>query len=139
MRVCTCFTCTGFDSDDDDDLFDDDLGGGAWFDEEDSVDNTFTKESAMGYGKKFNVGDSFTTGNSTVNQLPEGAVLQVVGKGEVEIIDLPVSVPQPGDRISSEYGPATVVRPSSRLPVSLNENEVLYVADKQPVVRRQQF
>lgn len=80
----------------------------------------------------------FSTGNSTVAKLAVGSILEVVGKGQLEVIEEVVERPEPGDRIDTKYGPATVVGVSSRLQVSGwdDENEVLYVADDQPVVRR---
>lgn len=100
----------------------------------------YNKESAMGYGKSsYGVGFQFVTGNAVVKSLEPGTILEVVGSGQLEVVESPFSLPQPGDRIETKYGMATVVRNSSRIPVSLNENEVLYVADGTNVVRRQQF
>ncbi len=82
------------------------------------------------------VGTQFSTGNSTVKTLKVGTVLEVVGPGRLEIIEVGSSIPSPGDRIDTKYGPATVVRQSTRLEFDLDENEVLYVADSDPVVRR---
>jgi hypothetical protein len=83
-----------------------------------------------------NVGQEFSTGNSTVRSLPIGAVLEVVGPGRLAIADLPVKEYAAGDRILTKYGPSTVVRMTSRLnnPVEDGAN-VLYIADGTNVVR----
>lgn len=84
-------------------------------------------------------GDTFTTGNSVVADLPVGTVLTVVGDGELEITEVPAPEPVDvfaGSRILTHHGAATVVRQSSRLDFELNEDEILYVADSDPVVRR---
>jgi hypothetical protein len=80
------------------------------------------------------VGQVFSTGNAVVRTLKAGTILEVVGNGQLEIVDVPT--PQPGDRIETKYGTATVVRRSDRIPAFEDEGEILYVADSDPVVRR---
>jgi hypothetical protein len=83
------------------------------------------------------MGRTFETGNSVVATLPEGTVLEVVGPGLLEVTSqLTAADYKPGDRIVTKYGDATVVRQSSRLDFELSEDEILYVADEDPVVRR---
>jgi len=92
------------------------------------------KASNVGEKKMAQVGTQFTTGNSVVKSLKVGTVLEVVAPSTLEVVS--VAIPSPGDRIDTKYGPATVVRKSDRLEFELDENEVLYVADSDPVVRR---
>lgn len=82
------------------------------------------------------VGTVFSTGNSTVKQLPVGTMLMVSGPGQLEVVDVPAELGE-GDRFESKYGPATIVRLSSRLDdADLEDGEVLYIADGTTVVRR---
>lgn len=99
------------------------------------------------------VGEVFSTGNEVINRLPIGATFVRVGtdfdgNAEVEVlaedddIESVTAEYEPGDRISTKYGLATVVGVSSRLSVTkpggaeLGDEYVLYVADSDPVVRR---
>lgn len=101
-------------------------------------DNSSRKDSSM-------VGSQFSTGNSTVRSLPYGAILRVVGYGQVEIVDVPkvkltVEDFSEGDRVVTSHGPATVVRLSVRfrgLEGFDPSTQILYVADEDSVVRRQ--
>ena len=87
---------------------------------------------------QFNVGYEFSTGNSVVNQLPEGTLLEVVAPGRVQVADLPAKALFVGDRFDSKYGPATVVELSSRFADTplVDDDEVLYIADGTTKVRR---
>lgn len=88
-------------------------------------------------------GFQFSTGNSTINNLPVGSVLEVVGPGQVEVVEVAKKpAPQPGDRINTKYGKATVVGLSSRfgdLEGFDPETQVLYIADGSHKVRRFTF
>lgn len=84
---------------------------------------------------KYNGPSSFKTGNATVATLPEGTQLVVSGPGELEIVEIPVDSFEAGDRVNTKYGPSTVVRMTSRLVDPVNEGQILYVADLDPVVR----
>jgi len=86
------------------------------------------------------VGQVFSAGNTVINSLRAGSKLTVVSPGQVRI-DFIASEPwspKPGDRINTKYGPATVVRMTSRdglkdeIP---QDGEVLYIADTTVVVR----
>jgi hypothetical protein len=84
------------------------------------------------------MGKTFSTGNSTVATLPVGTILEVSGKGQLTVVEAPA--PEPGDRILSKYGPATVVRITNR--DGLDEtfanaagDVVVYIADGTTVVR----
>lgn len=100
-----------------------------------------TKENRMSK----QIGDVITTGNYDVRQLPVGTVLEVIGKGELEVIDLPKPAHKPedfaeGDQVMTKHGPATIVRLSVRLKGLEGfdpATQVLYVADADCVVRRQ--
>lgn len=85
------------------------------------------------------VGQQFSTGNATVRNLKAGTILEVVGPGQLEIVELPEVVFNTGDRIYTKHGASTVVRLSSRFG-SLDgfnpETQVLYVADGSAAVRR---
>ena len=82
------------------------------------------------------VGYTFTTGNSVVKTLPEGTILEVSGAGKLTVSELPQGNFEAGDRINTKYGPATVLRLTSRLSqAQIGEDQVLYVADNDPVAR----
>lgn len=100
-----------------------------------------------------NVGQVFKTQNATVQTLPVGTLLEVVGQGQlrVGVASLPKGGngldngqdndlneafdPQPGDRIfiptKNRYG--TVVRAGSN--VDSGGHDFLYISDDEPVVR----
>jgi hypothetical protein len=93
----------------------------------------------------YNTGKRFSTGNAVVNSLPAGTVLEVVKAGNsysqatLEISEMPSVEFGPGDRIRTKHGLGTVVRPSSNFSGIGGFNpstQLLYVADKDPVVRR---
>lgn len=95
-----------------------------------------------------NVGSQFSTGNSTVNQLPVGATLRVSAQGELEIVSVPAPAPsilEAGDYFeSAKHGGATVVRLTSRLNDLLaiargDRKGVIFVADDDDNVVRSQF
>jgi len=80
----------------------------------------------------------FKTGNSVINNLPVGSVLTVVGQGQLQVNSLGSTEVFPGDRINTKYGPATVVKPSSRFSYIDGfdpDDQVLYIADNTTVVR----
>lgn len=85
------------------------------------------------------VGSTFVTGNSTVATLPVGTTLKVVGPGQVEIVSVPeITSLADGQRIQSKYGPATVVRLTSRVAapsISGQGGIAFYIADDTTVVR----
>lgn len=88
----------------------------------------------------YNVGYSFSTGNAVIRTLKPGTKLVVTGPGTVQIEGKSVADLEPGDRINTKHGPATVVRFTDRFNVEGEivdalENGVLYVADADPVVR----
>lgn len=79
-----------------------------------------------------NVNQIFSTGNSTINGLPVGSTLAVVGKGQVQVTSVPAKKFVAGDRIVTKYGNSTVVAASSRFGYIDGfdpETQVLYVAD----------
>lgn len=87
-----------------------------------------------------NVGTQFSTGNSTVAQLPEGSLLRVVGPGQVVVEEVPFVTPAPGTRFNSKYGPATVVALTSQVEkfddvVNGDREGYLYIADGTSTVR----
>ncbi len=82
------------------------------------------------------MGKQFTTGNSTVAGLKVGTELVVVAPGTLEVVG--GGAPAPGDRISTKYGEATVLAPSSRIGDIEGfdpETQVLYLADGTSKVR----
>ena len=88
------------------------------------------------------VGQVVSTGNSVINGLPVGAILEVTGKGQFTVREVPVVALNKGDRVNTKYGPGTVVGLTSRLddvdlsPVEGNYNEpVWYIADNTNMVR----
>jgi hypothetical protein len=86
----------------------------------------------------YEVGYTFKTGNSVVRTLREGTLLEVAGPSTLEIVDLGVADPKPGDRFVSKYGPATVVGLTSRAGGvgGFNpDSQVLYIADGTVKVR----
>lgn len=83
-------------------------------------------------------GQTFSTGNSTVAELPVGSKLEVTGKGQVRVVEVAKKQLKPGDRISTKYGPATVVDVSSRFGTLEGfdpDTQVLYIADGTNKVR----
>ena len=86
-----------------------------------------------------NVGAAFLTQNSVVAELPIGTVLKKTKPGTLMVVELPAKEFKVGDRIQSKYGPATVVRLSSRFEAALEDfnadEQILYVADGTTVVR----
>lgn len=78
-------------------------------------------------------GKQFNTSNSTINQLPAGSTLKVTGKGQVQVVSVPTPTFKAGDRVTSKYGPATVVDITSHLKGEVNalvpSGTVFYVAD----------
>jgi hypothetical protein len=90
------------------------------------------------------VGYTFTTGNSTVAELPVGSVLRVSGDGELEIVEVAEveETHEPGDFFESKYGAATVVKMTSQFGkvrdiVSGAKAGFLYIADDTNIVRGQ--
>ena len=89
--------------------------------------------------KETTMGQHIYTSNADVNSLPDGSVLEVVGKGELRVVSVPVPKFQEGDRVYTKHGPSTVVRLSSRFSELVpfdNDTEVLYVSDDADVVRK---
>lgn len=85
-----------------------------------------------------NVNSIFSTGNSTVNGLPVGSTLAVVGQGQLLVTSVPAKQFNAGDRIKTKYGYSTVVAASSRFGYIDGfdpETQVLYVADGSYKVR----
>ena len=87
---------------------------------------------------------STVTGNTLVNSLPVGTLLEITAKGELTMVALDepsVSDFSAGDRVYSKYGPATVVELSSRFAgvgfdgVFNSDSQVLYVSDDSNKVR----
>lgn len=91
---------------------------------------------------KVSVGSRFHTGNSTVAQLPVDALLAVIGKGQLEVVELPAVEIKAGTRFQSKYGPATVVDFTSTkgfaavVEDASDDDEVFYIADGTTRVRR---
>lgn len=90
------------------------------------------------------VGTAFTTGNSTVAQLPVGSILEVSADGELTVVEVPEveETHNPGDEFESKYGPAVVVKMTSQFAkvkaiVEGAAEGFLYVADGTNVVRGQ--
>lgn len=87
------------------------------------------------------VGQVFSTGNTVVRGLQVGSVLEVVGQGQLKVVEVPFVPLQAGDRIKSKYGFGTVVRVTSTRGADgviedlLDEGDVVYVADGTSVVR----
>lgn len=93
------------------------------------------------------VGQQFSTSNSEVSSSPIGTQFVKSGEGKLQVTFIPVVIKPltvndfPADtRIQSKYGPATVVRLTSRSTVKSLANfnpqtQVLYVADADAVVR----
>lgn len=85
------------------------------------------------------LGTVFSTGNEVVNTLPVGSVLEVVGQGELQVVDVPEVALQEGDRIrdgKGRYG--TVLRMTTkgrRNDQFPDEGEVLYISDGTFIVR----
>lgn len=89
------------------------------------------------------VGTVFTTGNSTVSQLPEGTILTVVGPGKVQVGSVAVAAkaaPAVAAKVSFNVGDdiivlnknnrlGYIVRAGHNCGISVPENSVLYVSD----------
>ena len=78
------------------------------------------------------INEVFSTGNSVVAGLPVGTLIEVVGQGQLQVVELPVKEFVAGDRIVTKYGNSTVVDASSRFSYIDGfdpETQVLYVAD----------
>lgn len=120
----------------DDGLFDGDYGVNA---APTVTGNSAGTGSGLSGEDKAMVGTRFTTGNEVVRQLPVGSILEVIGERRLEVVEVPAKQLEIGDRFTSKYGPATVVRLSSRIEGEppLGEGEVFYIADGTTVVRRQ--
>lgn len=88
------------------------------------------------------LGTIFKTGNSTVATLPIGAVLEVVDKGQLQVIDLPVVEVKAGTKFQSKWGAAVVVDFTStggfndHVAEVQDEDEVFYIAEGTSRVRR---
>lgn len=88
------------------------------------------------------LGNTFSTGNATVATLPVGALLEVVGKGQLQVVDLPAVDIAPGTKFKSKYGPAVVVDFTStgqfddHVSVVQRDDEVFYIAEGTSRVRR---
>lgn len=87
------------------------------------------------------VGESTTTGNKLVAELPIGAVLEVTAQGELTVIDVP-EPPAPefnvGDLVDHlKYGTGQVSRMSIRLsnPGGFNSGSQVLVAFDDGVIR----
>lgn len=91
------------------------------------------------------LGKEFSTRNSTVATLPVGALLEVVGAGRLQVVDLPepeaVDI-APGTKFQSKYGPAVVVDFTSTGDLAghvdevASDDEVFYIAEGTSRVRR---
>ncbi len=85
------------------------------------------------------VGQIVNTGNTVINSLPAGAVLEVTGKGQFKVVSVPAVQFNKGDRINTKYGPGTVVGLTSRIEnIDLEldyADPVWYVADGTNMVR----
>lgn len=85
-----------------------------------------------------NVNQIFSTGNSTINGLPVGSTLAVVGQGQLQVTSVPAKQFKAGDVIYTKYGRSIVVAASSRFGEIEGfdpETQVLYVADGSYKVR----
>lgn len=133
-----------------DDDYDDDLPSetGAYEPEAEQGNSasapSFTGEQEVGMSAS--VGQTFSTGNSTVRGFAEGTVLKVASKWDggrttLEVVSVPKVSIKEGDRFLSKYGPATAIRVTTTY--DLNEvvadaipaDSVVYVADGTNVVR----
>lgn len=133
---CDCDDCLDDNGDWDDDPTDTGPLVPVAYQGNSALGGTFTREEEVDM-----VGTTFATRNKTVSTLPVGAVLTVVGQGQLQVSSVPQVQLKAGDRFLSKYGPATAIRVTTTYDLNeivddaIPEGSVVYVADGTNVVR----